>query len=398
MKNLFTYTLFTLAYMSQHIGSGFIAITLVVLLREQGASLAELGCLQLIILPYSLRFLWSPLVDRFGFSRRGHFRNWLLPVQGLITLCWLGLSQLQPLSNFPLLFGLLLFFALMIGTQDLALDGLACTAFDAQERITIGTIQIASGMIGNLIGGGLVILYPYLGWQNALLILAALSLLPLFWIFLYQEPISSPTKTLTLSQSWLLLLLFWRGKTTWLAMLSLYAVSFSGGFAILSPALVDNGWTMEQIGILMNYGVLVGLATVIVIMPLNRKLKRSTSSQIFTFVQMLSLLALLPLALGNATPFWAYLAITACYLSFAPMFATNNATMMDIAAHEPTPTTAYTVQIAVAMLLSILANMLCLQLANYFGYAAVIAASLTAAAVAFFLMPKLLTRLLNETN
>lgn len=398
MNRAFTYFLFIFAYMSQHIGSGFIAITLVVLLREQGASLVELSWLQLIILPYSLRFLWSPLVDRFGFTHKGHFRNWLLPVQCGIMLCWLALSQIQPLSHFPSLFAVLLLFALMIGTQDLALDGLACTAFSSQERLTINTIQIASGMIGNLIGGGLVILYPHLGWQNSLLILAALSALPIFWILRYQEPTPRTTQPVPLAQSWQSLFLFWKGKAAWLAMLALYAISFSGGFAILYPALVDGGWTMAEIGVLMNYGVIIGLVAVIVIMPINRKLPRATGSRLFTLIQMFSLLALLPLAFGHHSPIWAYMAVTACYLSFAPMFATNSATMMDIASREATPTTVYNVQIAMAMLFSILANMLCLQLANAFGYASVIFLSLAAATVACLFIPKIIERMLNAPH
>ncbi|OOF53068.1 MFS transporter [Rodentibacter genomosp. 2] len=395
-NSYFSYLLFAFSYICQHIGFAFIATTLVVILRQQGASLMELGYLKLIIVPYSLRFLWAPLVEYLGFSDKGHFRQWLLPIQFCIALSWLFISFVQPMTQLPLLFGLLLISVILIGTQDLALDGLACSAFEEKARLTINTIQIASGMMGNLIGGGLVILYPHLGWQNSLLILAGFSLLPCLLVWNYQEKVSPLPQSTKMMQSWKILFTFWQGKWQWFLMLAFYSLGFSGGFAILSPALVDRGWTLSEIGLLMNYGVIIGLIAVVIIIPINRRLSRQVSSRLFTFVQLISLFALLPLASGNPSPFWAYIAVTACYLSFAPMFTTNSSTMMDIASKQTTPTITYTVQIAVAMLFSVLAKVFCLQLAENFGYVSVVIVCIISTLVTLLFISSTITKMIKK--
>ncbi|TNH24676.1 MFS transporter [Testudinibacter sp. TR-2022] len=392
-KSLFVWLLFGTTYISQHIGFSFMSVTLIVLLRQHGASLDALSLMPLIVLPFSLRFLWSPVVERFGHSARGHFKNWLIPVQCLMVFSLLTITIINPTTQIYTLFLVLLIFAAIIGFQDLALDGLVCSAFSQTERTTINSIQIGSGMLGNLVGGGLVILYPHLEWQGSILILSLICCIPLFFLIRFQEPTKTKIQTLPLRQGWFELFRFWHGKLTWLGMLFIYAIAFSGGFSILSPTLVDGGWSMTEIGMMMNYGVLIGLVAVISVVPLSKKFCRKKTVRIFTALQLISLIALLPLSFGKTDTLWAYLAVTACYLSFAPMFTLNSAIMMDLAAKSTTPTIAYTVQIAVAMLFSILASTLSLATADYFGYSATVLLSIGAALITLMTMPLIITRI-----
>ena len=71
--------LITALYFTQWLGVGFLTIGLVAILREGGTPLATLGLLQTIGIIWPLKFLWAPLVDRYGCSRRGHYRSWLIP-------------------------------------------------------------------------------------------------------------------------------------------------------------------------------------------------------------------------------------------------------------------------------------------------------------------------------
>ena len=68
-------------YLVQGLPFGFQAAALPAFLREAGVSLTEIGFLDLLALPWLLKALWSPVVDRFGSSRWGRRRSWILPLQ-----------------------------------------------------------------------------------------------------------------------------------------------------------------------------------------------------------------------------------------------------------------------------------------------------------------------------
>ncbi|MBE2897390.1 MFS transporter [Pasteurellaceae bacterium 20609_3] len=396
-QSLITF-LFSSTYISQHIGSAFINMTLVVILRQHGATLSQLSLLQFIILPYSLRFLWAPLVDRFGSPRWGHFRSWLLPTQCAMVLFLLSASTFDPLADIHTLFVILFLFMIMTGTQDLALDGLACSGFDKNERHVINSIQVACGLIGNLIGGALVIIYPHIHWHGALWILASLSAVPIVFIILFKEHRTTSQTALSLRIGWMQLVSFWRGKLHWLGLLFLYSVIISGCFAILSPVLVDAGWSFAQIGTMKNYGVIVGLISVVLIVPLSKKYPREKSLRLLTALQLVCLGCFIPLLQGQHTVFWAYLAVTASYLCFAPIFTLNSALMMDLAAKTDLPSTSYTVQIAVMMLFSICSSALCLHLAEHMGYQWVVYLSISCALLVFICIPYVIQGLFYDKN
>ena len=79
-------TLITGLYVSQAIPLGFLIVALPAILRSQGLGLEQTGLLGALALPWLIKFLWAPLVDRFGSSSRGHYRSWIIPLQSLSVL------------------------------------------------------------------------------------------------------------------------------------------------------------------------------------------------------------------------------------------------------------------------------------------------------------------------
>ncbi|MCH9685972.1 MAG: MFS transporter, partial [Deltaproteobacteria bacterium] len=67
-------------YFSQGLPFGFFSQALPAVMRQQGISLATIGLSTLLALPWGLKFLWAPLVDRTGDVRGGRRRAWLLPL------------------------------------------------------------------------------------------------------------------------------------------------------------------------------------------------------------------------------------------------------------------------------------------------------------------------------
>lgn len=86
------FRLITALYFTQYLGVGFLTIGLVAILRDGGTSLATLGLIQTIGLIWPLKFLWAPLVDRYGSRRFGHYRSWLVPLQLGLVITLLALT------------------------------------------------------------------------------------------------------------------------------------------------------------------------------------------------------------------------------------------------------------------------------------------------------------------
>ncbi|SCL71929.1 hypothetical protein GA0070606_5882 [Micromonospora citrea] len=81
----------TALYVTQYLGIGFITVGLTAILRDGGTSLDTLALLQVVGLVWPVKFLWAPILDRYGSRHRGHSRSWLLVLQGGLVLALLAL-------------------------------------------------------------------------------------------------------------------------------------------------------------------------------------------------------------------------------------------------------------------------------------------------------------------
>ncbi|MDO4776994.1 MAG: MFS transporter [Cardiobacteriaceae bacterium] len=372
--------LFAALYGGQYTVIAFISVALAAILREQGASLSQLAILNLILLPISARFLWAPLIDRHAHAPDRLYRRFLLPAQIAMLLGLLLAAQLPPHSAFAPLAVLLFCYAVLTAKQDSAIDALACTRLAPETRQTVNAIQMASGMAGNLLGGGLLLLsYPHLGWQGSLMTLAALALPASVLLLVVRDPPVLPQKApprLPWRQMWQ----FWRGNGRWFAVIACYATAFAP-FALLTPMLIDRQWEKADIGSAVKiYGSVVSLVATALFLSWLRRRKPSLMplSCLFT----LCLVAFLPIAFGAGSKIWGYAAISAYFIGFSPLYIRVNTLMMHKAAASNTPATLHGIQNAAAMLCGLLAGAAALWLADCIGYAPVILLSATAPLVA----------------
>ncbi|MBU1510288.1 MFS transporter, partial [Myxococcota bacterium] len=145
--------LFTALYLVQGLPFGFFLFTYPLILRAQGLSLTKITFLSVVNLPWLVKFLWAPLVDRYFWPRLGRRTSWILPMQlGLAaSLALTGLFAMDLGINGLILCLLVVnFFA---ATQDIAVDGLAVDQLTPAERGHGNAIQSASYKIG-MLGGG----------------------------------------------------------------------------------------------------------------------------------------------------------------------------------------------------------------------------------------------------
>ncbi len=133
MKTPVKLGLLTSLYLSQGLPFGFFTQALPVLLRKQGLSLPAIGLANLLALPWALKFLWAPLMDRYGSERLGRRRGYILPLQFLSAALLLGLALPEGTVSVPALLVAVLLVNLLAATQDVATDGLAVDLLESEE-------------------------------------------------------------------------------------------------------------------------------------------------------------------------------------------------------------------------------------------------------------------------
>lgn len=151
-------------------------------LMDGGVSLAEIGLIALVGLPYSWKFLWAPLLDRYfnaGFGRR---RSWLLPTQlGLLAAIG-ALGFLHPQEQLQLVVALCFLIAVLSATQDIALDAYRRELLADNELGLGNSIHVNAYRVAGFVPGSLsLILSDHLPWElvfiiTSLFLLAGIAL------------------------------------------------------------------------------------------------------------------------------------------------------------------------------------------------------------------------------
>lgn len=259
-------TLFAL-YTAQGLPSGLFAYALPVFWREAGIGLAWIGALKLLALPWILKALWAPVIDR-SLWKVAPVR-WVFGLQSLAALCLIGLGVvgLTPQGPWlPLTVAGILLINLLMATQDIITDGLAVRHVPAKWRGFANTLQVTGYKIGMLTGGAfLLILASHVDTQIALLLPAGLLILLLALI--YHAPILRTPHRLSTSTDESQLgitdgfigLIRQPGMMFWLAIVASYKVGDAMGSGMVRPMLTDGGWTSAEIGHFTLATTLTGL-------------------------------------------------------------------------------------------------------------------------------------------
>ena len=234
-------------YLSQGLPYGFFTQALPVLLREQQMSLEAIGLTSLLAVPWALKFLWAPLVDRWGARRR-----WILGTQLAAALLAVVVAGLDPAAGLPLVLGCVLLTNLAAATQDIATDGLAVSMLSAEERGLGNGVQVAGYRLGMILGGGLLlVLFDVLGWAGTFLcmaVLIGLASLPMLSVPTLGAAPGRPEGSWREVLGWIRL----PGRLRWVLALLLYKAGHHLAQGMLRPWLVDVGLSKTDIGLLLG--------------------------------------------------------------------------------------------------------------------------------------------------
>ena len=162
-------------YFVQGLPFGFQATALPVYLRAAGMSLTGVGLASALALPWSLKILFAPLVDRYGGSRLGRRRAWILPLQLGLLACCAAASLVPPEDGLVPILLLVFDMNLFAATMDIAVDGLAIDVLEEGELGQGNVAQVVGYKAGMLTGGGLLVWASgRIGWEGLFLAMTAL--------------------------------------------------------------------------------------------------------------------------------------------------------------------------------------------------------------------------------
>jgi MFS family permease len=253
--------LFAALYFSEGGPIGFIWLTIPVQLRLAGVPAERIAwLLSILILPWTLKFLWAPLVDTLR-SERWTLRHWIYASQMLMAATLLPLIWLDPVEDLPLLAAVLLAHGVAAATQDVSIDALCmATTTPAERGAYNGWMQVGVLLGRATMGGGMLAVFSLLGNVGAVCLLIATVLFSMALLFVTRLPTTAhsrkPPSFATLSTTYRRA--FTERSTWWGVAFALVAgAAFKSFEAMYGPYLVDLGFSEQVIGV-FTAGPMIG--------------------------------------------------------------------------------------------------------------------------------------------
>jgi len=226
-------------------------------LRSEQVDLRSIGLFALIQLPFTWKFLWSPLVDRYAVPLLGRRRGWMLATQLLLLLSIPLFGALSPRLDLWTIAYLAAAVAFFAATQDIVLDAYRRELLPEAELGLGNSIHVQAYRISSLVPGALsLILADLLPWQTVFTVTALFMLPGIANTLLVSEPNSSRAAPRTLTEA---VVEPFREFLTRsgvaeailvLAFIFLYKLGDSMATALATPFYLDIGFSMSEIGLI----------------------------------------------------------------------------------------------------------------------------------------------------
>jgi PAT family beta-lactamase induction signal transducer AmpG len=142
--------------------------TLQAWLTVEGIDIRTIGFFALAGLPYTFKFVWAPLLDRFEPRFLGRRRAWLLITQLLLAAaCW-AMASFDPRSSITVLAALAVAVAFLSASQDVVFDAYRADLLEPTERGAGAAVSVLGYRLAMLVSGGLALILAdqWLGWPN----------------------------------------------------------------------------------------------------------------------------------------------------------------------------------------------------------------------------------------
>lgn len=317
-------------YTSQLIPGHFAANAMPVIMRNEGFSLQSIGLIGIISMPWALKFLWSPIVDRYG-RGKNHYRKWIFSMQIIFALITFAVSFLSLSNSFIAVLALMTFSYFFASTQDIAVDGYAVKALEPKERGIGNGIQAGCNMLGIVLGACIgLILYIKTSWQITLTTMFVITLLLAVPLLFTTEKESDTTVE---RASYADMLSFFRRKEIF-SLLPVMFLAFAGVFSALmmiKPLLIDQGYSWSFISMAIGFYPLVGLPAALTAGYAVTKYGRRKVMLVSIVFQAIACSLLIPVSSGVGGGALIQAVLVMVFLSFSTLLTVFNTVAMDLA-------------------------------------------------------------------
>jgi PAT family beta-lactamase induction signal transducer AmpG len=221
-------------------------------LRDSGVDLTHIGFFALAGLPYTLKFLWAPALDRFT-PLLGRRRGWLLLIQLALTgaLVWLSWSQPAPDALLPVSVAALLV-AFFSASQDIVVDAYRRESLADDEQGLGAALYVNGYRVGMLLaGGGGLILSDWWSFGDMYRFMALCMAAGIAVTLACPEPAPAAGQPRSLRDAVILPFTdFFRRDGAWLALafILLYKLGDTMASAMTTPFYLDAGYSKVEIG------------------------------------------------------------------------------------------------------------------------------------------------------
>lgn len=225
-------------------------------LTVQGISIKTIGYFALVGLPYTFKFVWAPLLDRFEPPWLGRRRAWIFTFQVLLAIACFLMARFDPVTSINAIAATAVGIAFLSASQDIVFDAYRADLLSAEERGAGAAVSVLGYRLAMLVSGGaaLIIADQWLGWPNTYRLMGGLLLL-LAAITLVCPRVPAAVRLLS------------SARAEWLGFLAMVAVGgavWLGLSQLISLALPATGGSrFTALGLETLAMVLTGLAAIV---------------------------------------------------------------------------------------------------------------------------------------
>jgi PAT family beta-lactamase induction signal transducer AmpG len=291
-------------------------------LRSNGVDLATIGLFSLVSLPYTWKFLWSPIMDRFAPPFLGRRRGWALITQVglLISIGMLGVFD--PGQSLGVIVGVVFAVALFSASQDIVIDAYRRELLADDELGTGNSFFINAYRLSSLVPGSLaLILSDHLPWSSVFWITAAFMAVGMVTSLVIREVSDDTLAPHTLREAVIepFREFFARGgvaaAVAVLAFMFLYKLGDNMATALATPFYLDMGFTRTEIGAVAKIAALwASIAGSIIGGIAMLKLSINKALWIFGVVQLVTILGFAWLSVVGHDTTALFVVVSAEYL------------------------------------------------------------------------------------
>jgi PAT family beta-lactamase induction signal transducer AmpG len=237
-------------------------------MTTDGVNLSTIGFFGLVGLPYSLKFLWAPLLDRYSFPFLGRRKGWLMVTQLALAISIAAMFVGEPSSDMQFFAAVAVAIAFLSATQDITVDAYNADIVEPHETGAGAGIKVLGYRIALILTGSVaLILADHWNWPAVYLFMGGVMIALLLVSMLVPEPplAGSPPQTLNQAVRQPFEEFFKRNGALQALLILMFVILYRFGDSMIdrmtTPFLIQTGFSQSDVGAIQGG---VGLMATIV--------------------------------------------------------------------------------------------------------------------------------------